>query len=133
MLEVDGLSAFYGPAQALFDVSLHIKAGEFVVLQGLNGAGKSTLLKAVMGMEVKTRGSVRCNLDAASIDTRLDISDWPTHRRAQAGLGYVAEDRRLFTGLSVLENLTVVARGDALDDLRGPLGTSPPAVPDGRP
>ena len=121
MLEVDGLSAFYGPAQALFDVSLHIKAGEFVVLQGLNGAGKSTLLKAVMGMEVTTRGSVRYNLDAASIDTcintrlnaRFDISDWPTHRRAQAGLGYVAEDRRLFTGLTVLENLTVVARGDA--------------------
>ena len=121
MLEVDGLSAFYGPAQALFDVSLHIKAGEFVVLQGLNGAGKSTLLKAVMGMEVTTRGSVRYNLDAASIDTRIntrlnarfDISDWPTHRRAQAGLGYVAEDRRLFTGLTVLENLTVVARGDA--------------------
>ena len=121
MLEVDGLSAFYGPAQALFDVSLHIKAGEFVVLQGLNGAGKSTLLKAVMGMEVITRGSVRYNLDAASIDTRIntrlnarfDISDWPTHRRAQAGLGYVAEDRRLFTGLTVLENLTVVARGDA--------------------
>ena len=121
MLEVDGLSAFYGPAQTLFDVSLHIKAGEFVVLQGLNGAGKSTLLKAVMGMEVTTRGSVRYNLDAASIDTRIntrlnarfDISDWPTHRRAQAGLGYVAEDRRLFTGLTVLENLTVVARGDA--------------------
>ena len=121
MLEVDGLEAFYGLAQALFEVSLQVEAGEFVVLQGLNGAGKSTLLKAVMGMEVTTRGSVRYNLDAASIDTRIntrlnarfDISDWPTHRRAQAGLGYVAEDRRLFTGLTVLENLTVVARGDA--------------------
>ena len=109
MLEVDGLSAFYGPAQALFDVSLHLKAGEFVVLQGLNGAGKSTLLKAVMGMEVKTRGRISYGRDAGAVD----LSNWPTHRRAQAGLGYVAEDRRLFTSLTVLENLTVVARGDA--------------------
>ena len=109
MLEVDGLSAFYGPAQALFDVSLHVRAGEFVVLQGLNGAGKSTLLKAVMGLEVKTRGAIRYGPDAAAVE----ISRWETHRRAKAGLGYVAEDRRLFTGLTVLENLTVVARGDA--------------------
>ena len=109
MLEVDGLNAFYGPAQALFDVSLEVRAGEFVVLQGLNGAGKSTLLKAVMGMEVNTRGSIRYRLDAASVD----ISHWETYRRARAGLGYVAEDRRLFTGLSVRENLVVVARGDA--------------------
>ena len=109
MLEVDGLEAFYGPAQALFEVSLQVEAGEFVVLQGLNGAGKSTLLKSVMGMEVTTRGSIRYSRDAAGID----ISNWETHRRAQAGLGYVAEDRRLFTGLTVLENLTVVARGDA--------------------
>ena len=109
MFEVAGLNAFYGPAQALFDVSLQVKAGEFVVLQGLNGAGKSTLLKAVMGMEVKTRGAIRYGPDAAGVD----ISHWETHRRAKAGLGYVAEDRRLFTGLSVLENLAVVARGDA--------------------
>ena len=83
MLEVDGLSAFYGPAQALFDVSLQVRAGEFVVLQGLNGAGKSTLLKAVMGMEVKTRGTIRYSPDAVSVD----ISHWETHRRAKAGLG----------------------------------------------
>ena len=108
MLEISGFSAFYGPAQALFDVSLQVKAGEFVVLQGLNGAGKSTLLKAVMGMEVKTRGSIRFSLDAAGVD----MSHWETHRRAKAGLGYVAEDRRLFTGLTVLENLQVAARGD---------------------
>ena len=108
MLEISGFSAFYGPAQALFDVSLQVKAGEFVVLQGLNGAGKSTLLKAVMGMEVKTRGSIRFSVDAAGVD----MSHWETHRRAKAGLGYVAEDRRLFTGLTVLENLQVAARGD---------------------
>lgn len=109
MLEVDGLNAFYGPAQALFDVSLQVRAGEFVVLQGLNGAGKSTLLKAVMGLEVKTQGRICYRLDAA----RVELSHWETHRRAQAGLGYVAEDRRLFTGLTVLENLQVVVPGGA--------------------
>ena len=109
MLEITGLNAFYGPAQALFDVSLQVKAGEFVVLQGLNGAGKSTLLKAVMGMEVKTQGSIRFSVDAPGVD----LSHWETHRRAKAGLGYVAEDRRLFTGLTVLENLQVAAQGDA--------------------
>ena len=113
MLEVKGLDAFYGPAQALFDVSLQVGVGEFVVLQGLNGAGKSTLLKAVMGLEVETRGTIRYGVGTASSDTHFDISHWETYRRAKAGLGYVAEDRRLFTGLSVRENLAVVARGDA--------------------
>ena len=55
-LDVKGLSAFYGPAQALFDVSLQVRQGEFVVLQGLNGAGKSTLLRALMGLEVRSKG-----------------------------------------------------------------------------
>ncbi len=105
MLEVRGLDAFYGQAQALFDVSLRVDSGEFVVLQGLNGAGKSTLLKSIMGLEVSTRGSI----DYDAITGRSEIQTWDTHRRARAGLGYVAEDRRLFTGLSVLENLHIAA------------------------
>ncbi|MEO6018530.1 MAG: ABC transporter ATP-binding protein [Polaromonas sp.] len=109
MLEVFGLDAFYGQAQALFDISLRVDAGEFVVLQGLNGAGKSTLLKAIMGMEVKTRGRIAYDSAAG----RSDVEDWDTPRRARAGLGYVAEDRRLFTGLSVLENLHIAAGRDA--------------------
>ena len=109
VLEVEKLNAFYGPAQALFDVSLQVGAGEFVVLQGLNGAGKSTLLKAVMGLEVTSRGRICYRRDAGAVD----LSNWETCHRAQAGLGYVAEERRLFTGLTVLENLSVVARGDA--------------------
>ena len=109
MLEVDHLSAFYGPAQALFDVSLSVKAGEFVVLKGLNGAGKSTLLKTLMGLEVVSRGDIRYQ-DANGPQS---IQEWPSHRRAQAGLGYVAEDRRLFTGLTVRENLHVAARQGA--------------------
>lgn len=106
MLEVEHLSVFYGPAQALFDVSLSVKAGEFVVLKGLNGAGKSTLLKALMGLEVVCRGSIRYQGSGGA----QSIQEWPSHRRAQAGLGYVAEDRRLFTALTVRENLLVAAR-----------------------
>ena len=111
MLEVEHLSAFYGPAQALFDVSLSIKAGEFVVLKGLNGAGKSTLLKALMGLEVVSQGDIRYQ----GTHGPQNIQDWPSHRRAQAGLGYVAEDRRLFTGLTVRENLHVAAREGATE------------------
>ena len=109
MLEVKNLNAFYGPAQALFDASLHVDAGEFVVLKGLNGAGKSTLLKALMGLQVQTQGRIVYQAAAGSVN----LDDWPTHRRAKAGLGYVAEDRRLFTGLTVLENLQVVASRDS--------------------
>ncbi len=111
MLEVEHLSAFYGPAQALFDVSLSVKAGEFVVLKGLNGAGKSTLLKALMGLEVVSKGSIRYQ----GANRQESIEGWPSHLRAQAGLGYVAEDRRLFTALTVRENLHVAARQGAAE------------------
>ena len=111
MLEVDNLSAFYGPAQALFQVSLQVRAGELLVLQGLNGAGKSTLLKSLMGLEVRTEGAIRYQAPAGAVS----IEPWPAYRRAQAGLGYVAEDRRLFTALTVRENLHVAASRDAKD------------------
>ena len=109
MLELDKLSAFYGQAQALFDITLRVSAGEMVVLQGLNGAGKSTLLKAVMGLEVPTQGAIRCQTPSKI----QAVERWETHRRAQAGLGYVAEDRRLFTDLTVRENLHVAAGKNA--------------------
>lgn len=109
MLEVDKLSAFYGQAQALFEVSLQVAAGELVVLQGLNGAGKSTLLKALMGLQVRIEGQIRYQMPAGMVA----IERWETHRRAQAGLGYVPEDRRLFTELTVRENLHVAAGRDA--------------------
>ena len=113
MLDVENLHAFYGQAQALFGVSLKVKAGEFVVLQGLNGAGKSTLLKSLMGLEARTQGRITYLPDAEGGGGAADISAWETHRRARAGLGYVAEDRRLFTGLTVQENLRVAAARDA--------------------
>ncbi|MES2980421.1 MAG: ABC transporter ATP-binding protein [Pseudomonadota bacterium] len=105
MLEVRNLQGFYGPAQALFGVSLHVAAGELLVLQGLNGAGKSSLLKSIMGLELRTQGEVLLTTP----DGPVDIQQWETHRRARAGLGYVAEDRRLFTALTVQENLRVAA------------------------
>lgn len=105
MLDVKNLNAFYGPAQALFDVSLQVKGGEFVVLQGLNGAGKSTLLKALMGLEVASQGQIRYQGDEGWVS----IESWETHRRARAGLGYVAEDRRLFNSLTVRENLHIAS------------------------
>jgi branched-chain amino acid transport system ATP-binding protein len=112
MLEVERLSAFYGPAQALFDISLQVRPGELVVLQGLNGAGKSTLLKALMGLEVRTEGRILYQVNPTEAGP-VDIRRWETHRRSRAGLGYVAEDRRLFTGLTVRENLHVAAGRDA--------------------
>ena len=110
MLEVEKLSAFYGQAQALFDVSLQVAAGEMGGLQGLNGAGKSTLLKALMGLQVRSQGQIRLQLPSGE---NARIERWETHRRAQAGLGYVAEDRRLFTALTVRENLLIAAGRDA--------------------
>lgn len=104
MLAVENLNIWYGAAQALFDVSLKVGLGELVVLQGLNGAGKSTLLQAIMGLNHRVSGVI-------SYENK-SISSWEPYQRAQAGLGYVAEDRRLFTGLTVQENLRVAARGD---------------------
>ncbi|MDP2066794.1 MAG: ABC transporter ATP-binding protein [Burkholderiaceae bacterium] len=105
MLEIANLQVWYGQVQALFGVSLTVGAGELVVLQGLNGAGKSTLLQAIMGLSPRAKGTICYQND--------NIEGWPTHRRAIAGLGYVAEDRRLFSGLTVRENLHIAARGDA--------------------
>lgn len=99
MLEIEGLSAWYGHAQVLFGLSLSVRAGEAVMLLGRNGAGKSTTLKAIMGLEVERSGAIR--FDGVRIDHLL------THRIARMGLGYVPEDRRIFAGLTVEENLSV--------------------------
>jgi branched-chain amino acid transport system ATP-binding protein len=101
MLTVEGMNAWWGHAQALFGVQLQVAQGELVVLQGLNGAGKSTLLQALMGIGPRVQG--RIVWDGRAIES------WPAHRRARAGLGFVAEDRRLFTGLSVQDNLWIAA------------------------
>ena len=99
LLQLDGLSAWYGAAHILFDIALEVGVGEVVALMGRNGAGKSTTLKAAMGMVEQRSGTVRL--------AGQDISRWPPHAIARAGLGYVPEDRRIFTDLTVLENLEV--------------------------
>jgi branched-chain amino acid transport system ATP-binding protein len=99
LLEVDALDGWYGQAQILNGISLTVDAGEVSVLLGRNGAGKSTTLKAIMGLEVERRGSIR--FDGVAIER------WPVHEIARAGLGYVPEERRIFTSLTVEENLAV--------------------------
>ncbi len=108
MLDVRGLCAGYGRAQILFDLSFDVRRGEVVVLLGRNGGGKSTTLKTIAGLLRATRGEIR--LDQARVD-RL-----PPHSIARAGVGYVPEDRRIFAGLSVAENLEV-GRQPARDGL----------------
>jgi branched-chain amino acid transport system ATP-binding protein len=102
MLEIRDLRAWYGAAQALFSVSLTVGRGELVVLQGLNGAGKSTLLQAIMGLGPRIEGVISYQNES--------VLDLPTHQRALRGLGYVPEDRRLFTALTVQQNLLIAAR-----------------------
>jgi branched-chain amino acid transport system ATP-binding protein len=99
MLQAEGVNTLYGKAHILFDVSLEVRAGEVVVLLGRNGAGKSTTLKSIIGMVPLQRGSIR--FDGSEI-TRLK-----PHEIARLGLGYVPEERRIFTDLTVLENLEV--------------------------
>ena len=99
VLEIEGLSARYGEAQALRDVSLHVGEGELVTLVGRNGAGKTTLLRCVMGLHRQSSGRVRLK--------GTDISAWPPYTRARAGLGYVPDDRGIYATLAVEENLTL--------------------------
>lgn len=98
-LEVHKLNAFYGRAQILFDISLKVERGEVMALLGRNGAGKSTLLKSIVGLVDQRSGRI-------VFDGR-DITHAPTPKIARAGLGYVPEDRRIFTELTVAENLLV--------------------------
>jgi branched-chain amino acid transport system ATP-binding protein len=99
MLSVADLHAFYGRAHILQGVSLEARPGEVVALLGRNGAGKSTAMKAIMGLVPPAGGEV--SFDGRRID-RL-----PPYKIARLGLGYVPEERRIFTELSVMENLEV--------------------------
>lgn len=99
LLDVTNVAAAYGHAKVLFDVTLTLQPGEVVALMGRNGAGKSTTLKAIMGLVPATAGTMRF------ADT--DITTMAPHRIARLGLGYVPEERRIFTDLTVYENLEV--------------------------
>jgi len=102
LLSVRRLNAWYGRAHILFDVDLDVRRGEVVALMGRNGAGKSTTLKSIMGLVAARSGAVV--FDGRSIE-RLQPFEI-----ARAGIGFVPEDRRIFTELTVRENLEVGRR-----------------------
>ena len=99
MLSVKNLHAYYGRAHILHGVSLEARAGEVVALLGRNGAGKSTAMKAIMGLVPPAEGEISFG------DVRIERL--PPHRIARLGLGYVPEERRIFSDLTVMENLEV--------------------------
>ena len=99
MLAVENLSAWYGAARILYDLSFDVARGEVVALMGRNGAGKSTTLKAIMGLMARRQGTVRFNGEDVSTARPFEI--------ARRGVGFTPEDRRIFTDLTVMENLDV--------------------------
>mgnify|MGYP001100386640 FL=1 len=99
MLEIKGINSFYGKAHVLNDLSFDVARGQVVALLGRNGAGKTTTMKSVMQLVVPQTGSVTFQ------DT--DITRMQPHKVAKMGLGYVPEERRIFTDLTVMENLEV--------------------------
>jgi len=96
-LAVERLNAWYGAAQILYDVNVTVGRGEVVALMGRNGAGKSTTMKAIMGLLPRRSGAVRVN--------GRDVSKLKPFEIARLGVGYTPEDRRIFSDLTVLENL----------------------------
>jgi branched-chain amino acid transport system ATP-binding protein len=102
LLSVEGLTAGYGDAVVLDDVSFSLEPGESLAVLGRNGVGKTTLLASIMGLTRRHRGELRL--------LGRDLSALPTHARARAGLGWVPQERWLYPSLTVEEHLTAVAR-----------------------
>ena len=102
LLSLQRAAAHYGPSQALFDVSLDIAEGEVVALMGRNGMGKTTTIRTLLRMLPLSDGTL-------TFDGR-DMTRWPSHKAARAGIGLVPEGRRCFANLTVRENLIAAAR-----------------------
>src|SRR5688500_2759898 len=102
LLTVENVSAGYGEAVVLNDISFHLPPRGSLSVLGRNGVGKSTLLLTLMGFTQLHRGNITLN--------GKDISSLPPHRRARAGIAWVAQEREIFANLTVEENLTVAAR-----------------------
>src|SRR5256885_16708843 len=98
-LSVEGLNSHYGPAHILFDIALDVGEGEVVALLGRNGAGKSTTFRSIVGLVAQRSGRIMFE--------GKDVSARPTHEIVRDGLGYVPEERRIFTGLTEEQNLEV--------------------------
>lgn len=107
LLELQNITAFYGPSQALFDVSLTLNEGQVLALMGRNGMGKSTTVKVICRLLRHRAGTL--HLDGQ------DMTHVPPHKAARAGLGLVPEGRRCFGTLTVTENLIAAARHGAWD------------------
>ena len=99
MLNVSELSSGYGEAQVLHDVSFNVEAGEIICLLGRNGAGKTTCLKTIMGLIRPTGGRIECG--------GVEISRLPADEVPRRGIGYIPQGRRLFSELTVAENLEI--------------------------
>lgn len=110
ILELAGVTAFYGQVQALHGVSLTVAEGELVALLGRNGMGKTTTIRTITRLLAHRTGSIRFN--------GTDLARLPPHRAARLGLGLVPEGRRIFAGLTVTENLTAAARPGRWDMAR---------------
>ena len=108
MLDARNLCAWYGAAQILFDVSLTVGEGEVVALMGRNGSGKTTTMKTVMGLVGRRAGEARFS--------GHDLMRLKTFEIARLGIGWVPEDRRIFTDLSLMENLEVGRRATTEDE-----------------
>ena len=107
LLELADVQSYYGLAHVLQGVGLEVRTSEVVALLGRNGAGKTTTLRSVMGLVSVRGGEVRFE--------GRPITRQQTHRVARLGIGYVPEDRRIFPGLSVAENLRLAALGARVD------------------
>jgi len=103
MLKVSDLNAFYGRAQALFGLSLQVREGEIVALLGRNGAGKTTALKAIMGLLPATAGTI--------VFQERQIVGRASEAIARRGIGYAPAERRIFSQLSVRNNLKIARQG----------------------
>ncbi|HEX6018706.1 MAG TPA: ABC transporter ATP-binding protein [Burkholderiaceae bacterium] len=105
MLELDAIHTYYGRSHILQGVSLQVGQGETVTLLGRNGVGKTTTLRSIMGLTPAREGQIR-------FDGR-DITHAKTHRISRAGLAYVPSGRRIFSALTVRQNLLLCVRGAA--------------------